>query len=92
MNEKIKDFIQMSLFGLAIFTAILIVVQMFINIVYFFIDGLPPSLYFNLRFFIAFELFFVLLSLLIGLAYVFWFVEYKNKPNGKRISRRKYKN
>lgn len=91
MNEKLKDFFQMFLFGMVILTAILIVVQLFTNIIYFFKDGYPLNLYFNIRFFISFELFFVILSILIGLAYIFWFVEYKKRPNGQKTKRRRYK-
>jgi len=90
MNERIKDFIGIFLFGLSILTIIEILFQIMINLCVFLFKAYIISLITNLNIFFTFEIFFVILSLLIGMAYVFWFLDYKKDKNGKQRKKRRY--
>lgn len=54
------------------------------------INGHAIKLIDNINFFVVFEIFLVILSLLFGLAYVRWFYDYKIDPDGRERKIRKY--
>jgi len=70
MNNRLKDFIKIFLFGT-------------IGFITYVSSGKVISLGFNFRFIFSFEILIVSLATIIGLIYVYWFKKYKNKPDDK---------
>lgn len=83
MGQKIKDFIQLSLFGFVIFTFILVILQVLTNFFTYVICGELILLEINLRFFVSFEVLNIIVSLLLGIIYVFSFKKYKKNEKKK---------
>jgi len=83
MSKRLKDFIELFLFGFVIFTFGLVVIQFFTNFFKFVFYGDMFSLDFNMRFFFSFEILIVTLCSILGLIYVYWFKKYKKEPDDK---------
>jgi cation transporter-like permease len=90
MNIRKKDFLDMSLFSMVVTNICMIILLLLINVIYFMINGHAIKLIDNINFFVVFEIFLVILSLLFGLAYVRWFYDYKIDPDGRERKIRKY--
>jgi membrane protein YdbS with pleckstrin-like domain len=78
MKRRSKDFIEISLFTFVISTALLLLLQTIINIVYYLLSSDVLEVEFNLKLLLSFEIILLFLSSLLGLIYVFLFFEYKN--------------
>jgi hypothetical protein len=87
MSKRLRDFIEIFLFGTVVFTALLLSVQIFMNLISYASTGQPVSLEFNLRFFFSFEFLIVTSSSIIGLIYIYWFKKYKD--DDKQRNRRR---
>jgi len=90
MKRRKKDFIEISLFTLVLSTILALLLQTIGNVVYYLLGFDIPTVEFNLKLLLSFEIILVFLSSLLGLIYVFWFFEYKKDPDGRERKTRRY--
>lgn len=83
MKRRRKDFIEILLFGFVLSTVILTVAQIIGNILYYLFKSNFLSFEYNFKIFLSFDIILLILSLILGLIYVFWFFEYKKHPDGR---------
>ena len=91
MKRRKKDFIEVSSFLFVTLSILLFVFQPIVNIVYFVFSAQFISFWTNFKLFLSFELFFVILSISLGLIYITWYFKYKIDSDGRerKIKRRK---
>lgn len=90
MKRRKRDFREITLFTFGISTLILVAIQSVVNIIYFLFNGKYLSAESNLKFIVSSEITISILSLIIGLIYVYWYFEYKKTTSGRERKKIRY--
>lgn len=83
MSRRKKDFLELSSFLFVILSILLTLGQVIVNLGYRVFDTEFISFWSNLKIFLSFELFFLILSSAFGMIYIFWFFKYTIDEYGR---------